>query len=214
MKPEVTTMHDYLATLPADRLEAISEVRYLVNRKLPRGYRESVSNGTIVWYVPLEACPTENGQPLTYAALTNEKKYMALYLMTVYSDPKAEAAFRAAFAKVGKRLDMGKSCVRFRRLADLHMPAIGRAIEACSMEEFISRARAVRERMALTTASGAPTRAKSKVVRERGALTTASEAPTHAKLKAVRECGALTTASGAPTRAKAKATSKQAPRRA
>jgi len=166
MKPEVTTMHDYLESLPEDRIEVIAEVRYLINRKLPRGYRETIVNGTIVWYVPLEACPTENGQPLTYAALANEKKYMALYLMTVYSDPRAEKAFRAAFAKAGKRLDMGRSCVRFRRLADLHMPAIGRAIEACSMEEFIRRASAVRERVALTAASEAPTPGRMKAPRK------------------------------------------------
>ena len=154
MKPEAITMHVYLESLPEDRLEAISDVRYLINRKLPRGYREAVSDGTIVWYVPLEACPTENGQPLTYAALANEKKYMALYLMSVYSDPRTEASFRAAFAKAGKRLDMGKSCVRFRRVADLHMPAIGRAIEACSMEQFISRVLAVRERAAMDAEPG------------------------------------------------------------
>jgi len=169
MKPEAVTMHDYLESLPEDRIEVIAEVRYLINRKLPRGYRETIVNGTIVWYVPLEACPTGNGQPLTYAALANEKKYMALYLMTVYSDPRAEKAFRAAFAKAGKRLDMGKSCVRFRRLADLHMPAIGRAIEACSMEEFIRRARAVRERVAMTQESPkqGPARKPASAVRAR-----------------------------------------------
>lgn len=168
-KSAATTMHDYLDTLPKDRLEAVSDVRYLINRKLLRGYREAVSDGTIVWYVPLEACPTENGQPLTYAALANEKKYMALYLMTVYSDPKAEASFRAAFAKAGKRLDMGKSCVRFRRVADLHMPAIGRAIEACSMEQFISRVLAVRERAAMSAETGKhePARKPASAVRAR-----------------------------------------------
>jgi hypothetical protein len=169
MKPEAVTMHDYLESLPEDRIEAIAEVRYLINRKLPRGYREAVINGTIVWYVPLEACPTENGQPLTYAALANEKKFMALYLMTVYSDPRAEKAFRAAFAKAGKRLDMGKSCVRFRRVADLHMPAIGRAIEACSMDQFINRVRAVRERTAMSVEPGekAPARKPAGAVRAR-----------------------------------------------
>jgi hypothetical protein len=166
-KSAAITMHDYLESLPEDRIEAIAEVRYLINRKLPRGYRESVMNGTIVWYVPLEACPTENGQPLTYAALANEKKFMALYLMTVYSDPRAEKAFRAAFAKAGKRLDMGKSCVRFRRVADLHMPAIGRAIEACSVEEFIRRVSAVRERSEFTAAKPAPARTGAKAPRKR-----------------------------------------------
>ncbi len=157
MKSAAMTMHDYLDTLPPDRLEAISEVRYLVNRKLPNGYREMVRDGMIVWYVPLEVCSdTSNGQPLTYAALANEKKYMALYLMTVYSDPRTETAFRGAFAKAGKRLDMGKACVRFRRVADLHMPAVGRAIGACTMEDFVTRARAMREQVALARASAKP----------------------------------------------------------
>jgi hypothetical protein len=140
-----TTMHEYLSALPADRLEAISAVRYLVNRKLPPGYRETVANDTIVWSVPLEACPdTHNGQPLTYAALANEKNFMALYLASVYSDPKTEAAFRDAFVKSGKRLDMGKSCIRFRKVEDLHLPAVGRAVASCAMDEFVRRAKAVR----------------------------------------------------------------------
>jgi uncharacterized protein YqjF (DUF2071 family) len=95
--------------------------------------------------VPLEVCAdTYNGQPLTYAALANQKNYMALYLMTVYGDPKVEVAFRTGFAKAGKRLDMGRSCVRFRKVDDLHMPAVARAVAACGMDEFVARARAVR----------------------------------------------------------------------
>ena len=163
MKPQATTMHEYLSTLPADRLEAISAVRYLVNRKLPPGYRETVASDAIVWIVPLEACPdTYNGKPLTYAALANQKNYMALYLMTVYGDPKVEAAFRDGFAKAGKRLDMGKSCIRFRKVDDLHLPSVGRAVAACSMEEFVRRARAVRAGNPAVPAKPAPVQAKPK----------------------------------------------------
>ena len=156
MKTATPTMHEYLSALPEDRRAAISAVRYLVNRKLPPGYRETVTQDTIVWIVPLEACPdTYNGQPLTYAALANQKNYMALYLMTVYGDPKVEAAFRDGFAKAGKRLDMGKSCIRFRKVEDLHLPAVGRAVAACSMDEFVRRAKAVRAGRPATEAPAA-----------------------------------------------------------
>ena len=169
MKTATTTMHDYLSALPADRLEAITAVRYLVNRKLPPGYRETVTSDTIVWIVPLEACPdTQNGQPLTYAALANEKNYMALYLASVYSDPRAEAALRDAFAKAGRKLDMGRSCIRFRKLADLHLPAIGRAVAACSMEEFVRRAQAVRAGKPAGPAHATPPGAKAKTPRAKG----------------------------------------------
>ncbi len=143
MRIEAKTPKEYLAALPADRREAIATLRDLVNANLPKGYRETIGYGMIAWVVPLETCPdTYNGDALVYAGLASQKQSMSLYLMTVYGDPATEKRFRDAFAKAGKKLDMGKSCVRFRSRDALHLPAVADAIRCCSVTEYVRRARA------------------------------------------------------------------------
>jgi hypothetical protein len=101
--------------------------------------------GMIGYTIPLERYPdTYNGQPLCYAGLAAQKHHYALYLMCAYGDP-AEAEWLASeFRKAGKRLDMGKSCVRFRRLDDLPLDAIGRFVARTTPEAFIARYEAAR----------------------------------------------------------------------
>ncbi|MEW5927158.1 MAG: DUF1801 domain-containing protein [Gemmatimonadota bacterium] len=95
--------------------------------------------GMIVWEIPLERYPvTYNKQPLAYAALAAQKNYYALYL-SVYQDAEQEGAFREEFARAGKKLDMGRSCVRFRKLDDLPLDVIGRTVAATPPEELIRR---------------------------------------------------------------------------
>jgi hypothetical protein len=140
---DATTAREYVAALPEERRAAIEAVRRCVNGSLPRGYREGVGYGMITWSVPLAAYPdTYNGQPLLYAALASQKQYMALYLMCVYGDDSRLRQFRAAFAAAGKRLDMGKSCVRFRSLDELHLPAIAAAIGSVPMRAYVAFAQA------------------------------------------------------------------------
>jgi hypothetical protein len=91
----------------------------------------------ITWCIPLERYPdTYNKQPLAYAALAAQKNYYAVYL-TACMDSEQEAALRRGFAEAGKKLDMGKSCVRFRKLDDLPLEVIGRAVAATPPERFI-----------------------------------------------------------------------------
>ena len=140
------TPEEYLQELPPERREVVSAVRDVVLRNLPEGYRESMSFGMICWEIPLERYPvTYNKQPLGYAALAAQKHYYALYL-SVYQDPQQETAFREEFARAGKKLDMGKSCVRFRKLDDLPLDVIGRTIAATPPEELIRRYEASRQR--------------------------------------------------------------------
>jgi hypothetical protein len=95
--------------------------------------------------VPLSRLPeTYNGQPLGLAAVANQKHYMSLYLNSVYGDPETEAWFRQAYAASGRRLDMGKSCVRFRRLSDLPLEVIGQAIARVDLDRFVARYLAIR----------------------------------------------------------------------
>jgi hypothetical protein len=142
---KATTVAKYLAELPADRRAAISRVRDTILANLPEGYEEGMQYGMIGYYVPLSRFgDTYNGQPAGIAALASQKQYMALYLMTVYGDPKTEAWFRGAFAKAGKKLDMGKSCVRFKTLEDLPLSVIGETIARVGVDEFLAKMQAVK----------------------------------------------------------------------
>ncbi len=135
-----TTVEEYLARLPADRRDAIAKVRQVVNDNLPPGYVEGIQYGMIGWYVPLSRFPdTYNGQPLGIAALGSQKSHMALYLIGVYGDPEMSSWFRGAFAKAGKKLDMGKSCVRFKTLDALPLDVIGETIRRVPVEAFLQQ---------------------------------------------------------------------------
>jgi hypothetical protein len=139
------SVDEYLASLPADRREAVSRVRETVRRNLPPGYEEGMQYGMIGWYVPLDRLPdTYNGQPLGLAALGSQKNYMSLYLNNVYGDPETERWFRERWGETGKRLDMGKSCVRFRRLEDLPLELIGETIARTPIDEYVRQYQATR----------------------------------------------------------------------
>jgi hypothetical protein len=137
---KATTVDEYLRELPAERRAVVSAVRDLILRHLPAGYREAMASGMIGYGIPLERYPnTYNKQPLGYAALAAQKNHYALYLMGVYQDPAQEARLKEAFARAGKQLDMGKSCVRFRALEDLPLDAIGELIASTPPEAHIAR---------------------------------------------------------------------------
>ena len=138
MKSDATTVEEYLESLPDDRRQAISRVRRLILSSLPDGYEEAMNWGMITYQVPLEIEPdTYNGKPLLYAALASHKHHMAVYLTAVYADPGGAEAFRRAYAKTGKRMDMGRSCVRFRKLDELPLELLAETIRATPVEEFL-----------------------------------------------------------------------------
>ena len=140
-----TTVDDYVASLPDERRAAISAVRDVILRNLPDGYQEGMAYGMIGYYVPLDRFPdTYNGQPLGLAGLASQKHHMSLYLNNVYGDPATEAWFRERYGATGKKLDMGKSCVRFRRLDDLPLDVVGEVIARTEVDDFIARYEAVR----------------------------------------------------------------------
>lgn len=134
-----TTVDEYLAELPAERRAVAAALRKLIVEHLPKGYVETVNWGMPSYEVPLSRYPaTYNGQPLGYVAFAAQKNGYSLYLSGVYMDPEREAALRAAFAEAGKKLDMGKACVRFKRLEDLPLEAIGGLIADVSVADFIA----------------------------------------------------------------------------
>jgi hypothetical protein len=116
-----------------------------VRRNLPAGFKEGMEFGMIAWYVPLERLPdTYNGRPLGLAALASQKNYMSLYLNTVYGDPATEAWFKRRYEASGKKLDMGKSCVRFRHLEDLPLDVIGETIARVDLDSCLAAYEAAR----------------------------------------------------------------------
>lgn len=136
---KATTVADYLAELPADRRKTISKVRAVIRKHLPKGYEETIGYGMICYSVPLSVFPdTYNGRPMCYAALAAQKHYCAIYLMNVYGDTATAKAFRDGFRKAGKKLDMGKSCVRFRTADDLPLDVIGRTIAGTPLNAFLA----------------------------------------------------------------------------
>ena len=141
------TVSQYLASLPADRRKIVGAVRKLIKANLPAGYKETMGWGAICYSVPLSVLPdTYNGEPLCYAALAAQKNYCSLYLMSVYGDAVRAKAFKAAFAKAGKKLDMGKSCVRFKTLDDLPLDVIADTIAATPMAKYVAAYKATASR--------------------------------------------------------------------
>ena len=140
MRSEATTVEEYLSELPEERRAALQEVRDVILGNLPDGIEENMNWGMISYEVPLERYPdTYNGQPLSYAALASQKNHMAVYLTGIYMDEASRAEFESAYRATGKRLDLGKSCVRFRKLDDLPLSLIGDTVASMSLDEFIGR---------------------------------------------------------------------------
>ena len=147
VRSAAATVEEYLQELPPDRREDIQLVRELVLDNLPPGYVETMNWGMITYEIPLDRYPkTYNSQPLMYAALASQKRHMALYLMCVYSHQESRAWFEERYKASGKRLDMGKSCVRFRRLEDLPLDLIAETIAGTSVEDYIEFYEASRRR--------------------------------------------------------------------
>jgi hypothetical protein len=145
MRSDATSVEAYLTELPEERRQALETVRRVILEHLPQGYEEAMNWGMISYQVPLETHPdTYNGQPLMYAALASQKRHMSLYLTGIYMDDTVREDFEARYRATGKRYDVGKSCVRFRKLEDLPLDLIGEAVGRLGVEEFVERVESVR----------------------------------------------------------------------
>jgi len=136
---------EYLNALPVEKQAAMRAVRALILQNLPAGFEEVMNWGMIAYQVPLAVFPqTYNSQPLLYAALASQKNYMSLYLNCIYMDKRRAEKFENDFQAAGKKLDAGKSCVRFRRLEDLPLEVIASVIASTPPDEFIQMYRNAR----------------------------------------------------------------------
>jgi hypothetical protein len=147
MQGKAATVAQYLAELPPERRAVVATVRDFVNAHQPPGFVEGMSFGMIGWAIPLSRYPdTYNKQPLGNVGLAAQKNAYSLYLMGCYMDSDEDRALRAAYAKAGKKLDMGKCCIRFKSLDGLLLEAIAPVIAGTSVEQFIARHEAARGR--------------------------------------------------------------------
>ena len=135
------TVNEYLAGLPADRQAALNKVREVILANLPKGYEERIQYGMISYVVPHSLYPAgyhcDPEQALTLASLGSQKNHMALYLMCVYGQRETREWFEKAYRASGKKLDMGKACVRFRKVEDLPLDVIGQVIARVPVEKYI-----------------------------------------------------------------------------
>ncbi|APV50916.1 hypothetical protein BWI17_15190 [Betaproteobacteria bacterium GR16-43] len=132
------TVSEYLEELPAERRAVISKVRALVRKHMPKGYVEAMGWGMIFWSIPLKRYPdTYNGKPLGYVALAAQKNNYTIYLMGPAISDKQDAALRGAYKRAGKKLDMGKCCLHFRKFEDLHVEAVAEAIASFPVELYL-----------------------------------------------------------------------------
>ena len=133
-----TTVEQYLAELPDDRRVDVKAIRDMVLENLPEGYVETMRWGMITYEVPLDIYPeTYNGQPLMFLSLAAQKRHLALYLTNVAFVPGGEERFKARYLETGKKLDMGRSCLRVKSADDLASELVAETIRSTPLDEFI-----------------------------------------------------------------------------
>ena len=140
MQSDAATVEDYLAALPDDRRKALGAIRDTVNANLDDGFAEGMEYGMVTWGIPLDRYPkTYNGKPLGVVSLASQKNHLALYLMCLYADDGLEEWFRQQYVDRGMRLDMGKSCVRFKSLDEVPLDVLAELLRKVTPEQHIAR---------------------------------------------------------------------------
>ena len=142
MQSSATTVDAYLKSLPGDRRETVQAVREVILKNLDAGFKEGMQYGMIGYCVPHSVYPAgyhcDPRQPLPFAGLASQKNYLSLYLMSVYGDGPHWNWFHEAWAKTGKKLNMGKCCIRFKRVEDLALDVIAEALRRTTAQSYIA----------------------------------------------------------------------------
>lgn len=148
MQSKATTVEEYLASLPPDRRATIEALRNVILKNLDAGYEEGMSYGMIGYYVPHRIYPpgyhANPSAPLPFAGIASQKNYISLYLMGLYcgcvegtQDTELVRWFKDAWASSGKKLNMGKSCIRFKKLEDVPLEVLGEAIRRVPAKTYV-----------------------------------------------------------------------------
>ena len=146
-KASTSTVATFLAGLSAERRAEVKRVRDVIRRALPAGYEEVASKNILVYQVPLDRyADTYNGHPLWYVALASQKSYLSLHLVSVYGDQALAERLAEGFRAAGKKLNMGKACIRFQRADDLALDVIGEIVATIPLDRWVQIAQAARRR--------------------------------------------------------------------
>jgi hypothetical protein len=143
MQSKATTVEAYLSELPDDRQKAIAKLRSVIRKNLPKGFKEGMGYGMMGWSVPHSIYPAgyhcNPKDPLPFMGLASQKHFIAVYHMGIYADPKLLKWFRDAHAKASaKKLDMGKSCIRYKKPEDIPLNLIGELASKISVDDWIN----------------------------------------------------------------------------
>ena len=136
-------IEEYISTIPEERLIAFNKLREVINKNIDKGFKECVNYNMLGWVVPLETYPEgyhcKSNTPLPFANLANQKGFIAVYHSGVYADENLNKWFVATYPKHSDRkLDMGKSCIRFKKMDDIPYELIGQLMKKMSMKKYIS----------------------------------------------------------------------------
>jgi uncharacterized protein YdhG (YjbR/CyaY superfamily) len=137
------TVTDYIAQVPEDRLEGISTLRETILKNLPAGFEECISYGMVGYVVPHSIYPSgyhcDPKLPLPFMAFANQKNFISFYHMGIYADPSLMDWFTTEFGKRSKaKLDMGKSCIRFKKVDGIPFDLIGELVAKTSVNDWIA----------------------------------------------------------------------------
>ena len=167
MQSKASTVSAYLDSLPEDRRVLIASVRKVILESLGEGYEEGMSYGMIGYYVPHRVYPPgyhcDPSKPLPFAGLASQKGNCALYLTCFYGDADERAKFGKAWLARGKKLDMGKSCIRFKKLDDLALDVLASSLKRVTAKKFIARYEANLAALGRTPKAKAPAKATARV---------------------------------------------------
>lgn len=143
MQSKATTVKQYMAELPADRQKPMAELRKVIKKNIPKGFKEEMSYGMVGYVVPHSKYPAgyhcKPTDPLPFMNVASQKNFIAVYHMYVYSEPKLHKWFTEEYAKlnIGK-LDMGKSCIRFKNPDKIPYKLIGELASKITPDEWIA----------------------------------------------------------------------------
>jgi hypothetical protein len=147
MISKARTVKEYLDALPPERRKVLAKVRALVKKHMPKGYQETINWGAIAYEIPLSRYTnTYNKQPLSYVGIASQKNYYTIHLLGTTMFPDQLAALKAGFKQAGKKLDMGKACLRFKTLEDLPLETIAGVIASTTPGQYIERYEDLRKR--------------------------------------------------------------------
>lgn len=225
MQSKATTVEQYLSELPADRRQIIDVVRTVILDNLDSEFEEGIQYGMIGYYVPHRIYPQgyhcDTRQPLPFAGLASQKNHISLYLMTVYGEGSHWQAFQDAWAKTGKKLDMGKCCIRFKKIEDVALEVIGDAINRVPARDYIRHYEAsfARDRTGSTksqpdtkSSPKAKASAKTPAAAPRSKNSPAKSAPKAAKKPAPKSTAKGGKSGGLATKAAGRTSAKKSPK--